>query len=297
MGFQTFASHDFWLGDERQTDDLMRLELGPGDYADFSEYYDYDHNFTQDIPFYLKYAEACQSPILELACGTGRVLIPLARVGFEVYGIDLSENMLAVCRRAVHQPGLEGRVHLHQADMTKFNLARKDFRLILIALRSFMHLLTRADQLACLEQVKKHLEPGGQFILSLIAPDPVKLSRTPGPEFTIRREFDLPNGHHVVRKERLAEHDLQTQVRRFEFLFEEFDSQGKVVRERLVPLFTRYTFHDELQNLLDEAGFQVVEEFRDYDGNPYDGTGEMIIIAKHSDPYPLDPKSVAQHHA
>jgi len=282
MGFKTFATHHFTLGAEHQTDDLMRLELEHGDYVDFSEYYDYDHNFTQDIPFYLQYAEECQSPILELACGTGRILIPLAQAGYEISGIDISENMLSTCRRAVEQAGVNGRVHLSQTDMAHFDLARKDFHLILIALRSFMHLLTPAEQRSCLRQVKRHLDPKGRFILSLIAPDPVRLKQAVSQEFTVRRAFDLPNGHHVVRKERLAEHDPQTQVRRFEFRFEEFDPKGKLVRERLVPLFTRYSYHDELQQLLEKTGFQVLEEFRDYNGHPYDGTGEMIIVAQHS---------------
>jgi ubiquinone/menaquinone biosynthesis C-methylase UbiE len=72
-------------------------------YIDYAEYYDYDNAALPfaDIPFYLHYARQCGSPLLELACGTGRVLIPLAQAGFELYGIDISANMLAVCRRSV----------------------------------------------------------------------------------------------------------------------------------------------------------------------------------------------------
>lgn len=60
----------------------------------------------EDVAFYLDYARQCGSPILELACGTGRILIPLAEAGFEMYGLDLSENMLTVCRRKVEEKGL-----------------------------------------------------------------------------------------------------------------------------------------------------------------------------------------------
>jgi SAM-dependent methyltransferase len=202
------------------------------------------------------------------------------QAGLDIYGIDISDNMLRVCRRAVSQLRLENRVHVCQGNMSDFDLPRKDFRLVFVALRSFMHLLTQADQLSCLRSVYAHLRPGGYFILSLIAPDPTKLAQTPSDRFVVRREFDLPNGHHVVRKERLVEHDPVNQVRGFEFRFEEFDAAGKLVRELLVPLFTRYTFREELRILLETEGFQVVHTFRDYDKNPYDGTGEMIVTAR-----------------
>ncbi|NIO00161.1 MAG: class I SAM-dependent methyltransferase, partial [Anaerolineae bacterium] len=64
-------------------------------YVDYAEYYDHDHvggPMTEDIPFYIGYAEETGGPILELACGTGRVLIPIAEAGFKVHGLDLSEN-------------------------------------------------------------------------------------------------------------------------------------------------------------------------------------------------------------
>jgi len=73
------------------------------EYVDFAEYYDFAHAITLDVGFYLDFAHQCQSPILELACGTSRLVIPLAEAGFEVYGVDLSENMLALCRRKVEE--------------------------------------------------------------------------------------------------------------------------------------------------------------------------------------------------
>ncbi len=151
---------------------------------------------------------------------------------------------------------------------------------MLIALRSFMHLLTPTEQLSCLQRVYEHLRPGGHFILAVIAPDPGKLAQKPNEAYVVRREFDLPNGHHVVRKERLREHDAVNQVRRFEFKFEEYDQGGALIRERQIPLCTRYLFRNELQGLLDAVGFRLVEVFRDYDKAPYDGTGDMIVVAR-----------------
>jgi len=67
------------------------------EYVDYAEYYDFDPNPKIDLEF----ANQCRSPILELACGTGRLTIPIAEAGFEIYGLDLSANMLAICRTKV----------------------------------------------------------------------------------------------------------------------------------------------------------------------------------------------------
>jgi len=250
------------------------------EYVDFAEYYDFDHALTLDVGFYLDFARRCGSPILELACGTGRLVLPLAEAGFEVYGVDLSDNMLAVCRRKVDEQHLADRVYLARANMAGFDLPRKGFPLAFVALRSFMHLLTQDYQLSCLRSVHQHLQPGGYFIVDIIAPDVEMLARKPDGSFTVRREFDLPNHHHVVRQDRLVEHDSVQQIRRFEFKFEEFDTTGALTRERLIPLYMRYTFRYELQLLLERAGLALVDIFRDYEMNPYDGTGEIIAVAR-----------------
>ena len=251
-------------------------------YEDFAEYYDFDHAVTLDLAFFRDFARRCQSPILELGCGTGRAAIPLAEAGFEVYGVDLSERMLAVCRDKIEERRLGERIQLIHANMASFDLPRKDFTLAYIALRSFMHLLTQEEQLACLQQVSKHLRPGGYCIVTMIAPDLERLAQKPARDFGVPRQFDLPNGHRVARMDRLVQHDIVQQIRQFELKFEEFDPGGTLVRERLVPLYTRYTFRYELQLLLERAGLELAGLFRDYEQNAYDGTGEMIAVARTS---------------
>ena len=246
--------------------------------TDYSEYYDFDHDVIIDLDFYLRLARQSGSPILELASGTGRVTLPLAKAGFEIYGFDISEKMLDLCRTKVRNEGLESKVHLFQADMSKFDLPRKGFNLALIALRSFMLLLSFQEQLSCLNSVYKHMNPGGVLTLNTIAPDLVKLTQKPAP-FALQKEFDLLNGNHVLRKSRLVNHDFIRQVRQFEFKFEEYDQARMLVHERIVPLYTRYTFRYELQYLLERAVFELTNMFRDYERNPYDGTGEMIVVA------------------
>jgi SAM-dependent methyltransferase len=248
-------------------------------YVDYAEYYD-AHVSRIDIPFYLEYAEQCGSPILELACGTGRVLIPIAEAGYEIYGLDLSENMLDRCRSKVAERGLEGRAHLYLADMARFELPREDFGLAYIPVRSFMHLDTQAEQLACLERTFAHLRPRGLFIVDVYAPSYRHMAMEPDQPFFLRRESPLPNGHTVKRWDRFVRNDPALQINHSELRFEQYDTPGTLVRERTLPLTTRYTFRWEMQLLLERAGYELVDVFRDYDRNPYDGTGEIITVAR-----------------
>ena len=250
------------------------------DYLDYAEYYDFVTPFSDDIPFYLEYAQRATSPLLELACGTGRILIPLAEAGFEMYGVDVSQNMLSTCRRKVEEKEVTDRVSLIHADMTAFDLPRKDFSLAYIALRSFMHLYTQADQLACLSRVREHLRPGGYFIVDVYAPIFEQLAQTAEGAFFVKKEFDLPSGNHVIRRDRFVRNDVVDQIKYTEIRFEEYGPAGDLIRERTLPLNTRYTFRYEMVLLLERAGFKALNFFRDYEKNEVDGTGEIIAVAR-----------------
>ena len=249
-------------------------------YVDYAEYYDVDHATQIDIDLYLEYAGQCGSPILELACGTGRVLIPVAEAGHEIYGLDLSENMLNRCRKKVAQREWQDRVHLLLADMSSFELPRADIGLAYIPVRSFMHLNTQAEQLACLDRTFACLRPGGLFIVDLYAPSYRHLALEPERPFFLRRESRLPNGHTVKRWDRFVRNDPRLQIQHSELRFEQYDAEGALVSERTLPLTTRYTFRYEMQLLLERAGFELVDVYRDYERNPFDGTGEIIAVAR-----------------
>lgn len=175
--------------------------------------------------------------------------------------------------------GLADRVHLTLANMARFDLLRKGFALAYVPVRSFMHLFTQEDQLSCLERVYAHLRPGGLFIVDVYAPDYRLLAQQADGPFVLRHEFTLPNGHRVIRRDRFVRNDTVSQIQHYELRFEEYEASGVLLRERTVLLYTRYTFRYELQLLLERAGFTVVDIFRDYDRNPYDGTREIIAVA------------------
>ena len=120
-----------------------------------------------DVPFYVELAKetaAHGQAVLELGCGTGRVTIPIAQAGVEVVGLDNAPAMLDVARRKAAGAGAGG-VRWVTADMRSFRLEQR-FGLVIIPFRSFLHLLTDADQLACLSRVHEHLLPGGRLALN-----------------------------------------------------------------------------------------------------------------------------------
>jgi len=236
-----------------------------------------------DLPFYLHYASRCGGPILELACGTGRVIVPLAEAGYQVTGLDLSEEMLAVCRASVSEHGLSDRVTLIHGDMSSYRLAGNDYALACVPLRSFSHLFTQQDQIDCLRCTADHLRSGGTLIVDAFAPFFKVLSQEHEGEDIRRREFEMSNGNSVVQWERFIRNDLVRQILHFRFRFEERLPSGELVSMMEVPLDMRYTFRYELQLLFEKSGFEVMDVFRDYDRNPFDGTGEILMVGRKAD--------------
>jgi SAM-dependent methyltransferase len=259
-------------------------------YADYAEFYDLGAGGLGDVPFYLAYAAdatdasvasgAGASLVLELGCGTGRVTIPLAEAGYEVIGVDLSEPMLARCRDKVAERGLEERVHLLLADMAQFELESTDIGLACTPFRSFMHLNTQAEQLACLERTYACLRPGGTFIVDVYAPSYRALAQEPDGPWILDREFPLPDGHTLKRWYRFVRNDPALQMQYYDRRFTQVDAEGATVHERTFSMSHRYTFRYELQLLLERVGFEVVDVYRDYDRSPYDGTGEILTVAR-----------------
>lgn len=250
------------------------------EYIDYAEYYDFDHDTKIDIDFYLNYAQQCGSPILELACGTGRILLPVAEQGCVIHGVDFSQNMLAICQQKVGAREITDLVSLTCANMAAFDLEEKNFALAYIPVRSFTHLFTQEDQLSCLRHTYNHLRAGGTFIVDVYAPHYKIMSQRPDGQFITQKEFELPNGNNVIRKDRFVRNDRATQIQYTELKFEETNPDGVTVREKIVPMDTRYTFRYELQLLLEKVGFEIKSVFRDYDKNPFNGTGEIIMVAQ-----------------
>ena len=147
--------------------------------AELAEIYDVVYADVPDVTFWLSMAAAVpHGPILELACGTGRVLLPMARAGSEVVGLDLSPVMLERCKAHLRKEPAEvrDRVALVQGDMTSFDLGRK-VGAVFCPFNSFHHLRSADAQLACLARCHAHLPSQGLLVLDLFNPDPAPRSK------------------------------------------------------------------------------------------------------------------------
>ena len=247
----------------------------------------YDHVVPyaarSDVEFYVKAAREVGPPVLELGCGTGRILIPTARAGVDIVGLDSAETMLGKCRKRLESEPEEvrSRVRLLHGQMQDFDLDTK-FRLITTPFRPFQHLLTVEDQIACLRQVHAHLHEGGIFILDVFNPSIEMLAaRNIGAEIDEEPEFVLPDGRRVIRQHRTVSRDLFNQINDEELVYYLTYPDG--TQETLVDAIRmRYLYRFEAEHLLGRCGFRLLDVWADYDKSPYGSTypGELVLVAQ-----------------
>src|SRR5438132_5608848 len=199
---------------------MNSIGSGYSEYAFVADLYDHvgPYRSRPDVAFFMSEAVNAGSPVLELGCGTGRVLIPTARAGVEIVGLDRSPGMLEECRRRLRQEPEEvrARVELIQGDMCRFSLGRA-FSLVTIPFRPFQHLVTVEDQLSCLDCIARHLAPEGMLILDLFNPSLDALVNRPiGEELEEGPEFALADGRRVTRRHRVVSYARAAQVNHIE---------------------------------------------------------------------------------
>jgi SAM-dependent methyltransferase len=254
-------------------------------YAGIADLYDHVTLYREraDIAFFVDAAREAGGPVLELGCGTGRVLIPTARAGIDIVGLDASPDMLAVCReRVAREPDdVRSRVALVEGDMRSFAIDRS-LALATIPFRPFQHLLSVADQLACLAGIHRHLRDGGRLILDVFNPSlEFLVDFRVGEEFGREPEFTTPDGRRVVRWQTFVSADRFNQVNEYELIYHVRHPDGR--EERLVQRLTmRYLFRFEVEHLLVRAGFAVEHLYAGYDRRPYGSTypGELVFVAR-----------------
>jgi SAM-dependent methyltransferase len=254
------------------------------EYSASAEFYDSVplYGDREDVAFWIAAALESGGPVLELGCGTGRVLIPTARAGIEIVGLDQSRSMLAICtRKLAEEPtDVQARVRLVEADMRDFQLGRQ-FALATLPFRPFQHLIAVDEQMACLKAIHRHLLPRGRLILDLFNPSlPFLVDDSRLEEYGDEPEFITPDGRRVVRRFRTARRDWLTQVQDVELIYYVTQLDGR--QERIVHRFPmRYLFRYEAEHLLARCGFGVEALYGDYDKSPYGSTypGDLIFVA------------------
>ncbi|MGC4117175.1 MAG: class I SAM-dependent methyltransferase [Myxococcales bacterium] len=239
---------------------------------------------VQDLSFWSAMASRTGGPILELACGSGRVLSALVDPQWApVVGLDLSQSFLdrARGRMAAHAAGgpmLEsGQLKLVEGDMRAFDLPMGEgYALVVIALNSFLHLVEPKDQLACLKEVARHLKPGGVLAMEVFNPE--NKDRHPGVHgLELVADFHHPETGERVQRFANVSTDLATQRRRYVNLYDTLSADG-AIRRTVREFVLRYVYRHELERLLEQAGLAVEAVYGGYEFEPYTGREDLMLF-------------------
>ena len=203
--------------------------------------------------FYRDLASRVGGPILELACGTGRLTIPLALDGHEVVALDASHAMLRSAREKADAEEVE--ITFVHGDMRSFDLGRS-FALVVISCNSLAHLTTNEELKSCLYRVAKHLVPGGLLAFDIINP---KLRELLRPDTQSVRLDVGPNPSAAVAVEEIASYDPVQQIRVAQWRILDNTHCSREV----APLRLRVLYPQEVALLLDAAGIELAARYGD----------------------------------
>ena len=243
----------------------------------FARFYDADYrDYEEDLGLILELAESAGGPVVELGCGTGRVMLALAANGFRVTGIDVSPALLDVARRKLAAAGVSERVTLTHGDLRAPGLPEGAFALGICTSNTLMHLTTPGDQLEALRAAQRLLRPGAALLIDLFNPDIQRLLEVSGVMELADRWDDEASGGEVL-KWSVRSVDLAEQLQETTFIYEEIAPDGGT-RRTVCPFTLRFLWRNEGELMLRAAGFAVEEVWGDFYGSPYDNTGDHLIF-------------------
>lgn len=241
---------------------------------------DYAGMFDDGIKLYVELARESGGPVLEMGCGTGRVLLPTARAGIRITGMEISPDMLEVLRRslAAEPDDVRQRIALMQGDIRGDSPASR-FALVTAPFRVAAHLPERADQRAWLRNVQRHLLPGGALCFDVFQFNPQYLLQGNTPPVVIDRT-EPETGCRIRRFDAL--HSLTAlQILEVHMEWVKENAAGERVWSQKADCRLRWYTRAELENLLELEGFQIVDYWGSFDRQPFGVGSEQQIIRAH----------------
>ena len=249
----------------------------PDPYAALPDFYDLEHaEWSDDVPLYVNFAVVVGDPILELGCGSGRLLVPLAEEGFRVVGTDRSLAMLERARQAVDEAGVGDRVQVLPGEMTAADeVPGGPFGLVIVALNGLLHLPTLEEQRRALLAARRALDPRGQLVVDVLNPVPELLRSFDG-SVVHEGTWTLDNGDRLdkfgARRCSPASQRIETD------LWYDVTGAGGALRRVAASFPMRYLHASELRLLLEACGFVDLQFYGSYDLDPFDDAAERIVV-------------------
>ncbi|MBK3493530.1 class I SAM-dependent methyltransferase [Viridibacillus sp. YIM B01967] len=250
----------------------MSLNIFEGNLEKYTDPKKYDEQYShyqQDLKLILEYAAHMNEPIIDLACGTGRLTIPMAKLGFEMYGVDIHNGMLNHAKKKAETENLY--IQFLQQDCTKLSLPIKS-PFIFMTGNSFQHFLTNESQDDLFTSVKEHLQPKGTFIFDTRNPILHELAVVDETEEKFINKYNQ-----LVIEKHHEEYDHHTQVLHCTTTSEIIKNE-KLIDSKKDSISLRYTFPLELERLLNSHDFELVEIFGSWNKTKFDRDSTSMVV-------------------
>jgi SAM-dependent methyltransferase len=229
-------------------------------YDAIASFYDpWSRSVTEDVEFYVERALASGGPVVELAVGTGRIAIPVARAGIDVIGVDASPGMLAVARSAAEDAGVAKQVDLRVGDLRDPPVTER-VPLVICPFRTLLHMETEEEKLRALRAARSLLEPDGHFVFDVFAPS--------------REDIEQTHGQWLEREPGIFERaDWDEESRTLSLSVR--SSHGAATTFGL-----HWLSATEWLELLGQAELEVEALYGWFDARPYDGEEDMVFVTR-----------------
>lgn len=245
-------------------------------YKELVKYYDaiYGDAWENDIEFYYQEAKQANGKILEIGCGTGRILLPLVKKNIDIIGLDISKEMINVLEKNAKKENLNPKVI--NGDMKNFSLNEK-FDLVIIPYRAFLHMLTKEDQIKTLKNIAKHLNKNGKLIIHSYRPYAKELActgkchsidTTEHYESESKKNFFVYWDLEYIKEKKILKYYLRIR-----------EENNK--KETTFPMFIAHITDEDMQDNLENSGFSKIKSYGDFEYAPiYKDSTEIIYIAQ-----------------
>ncbi len=229
-----------------------------------------------ELDYYVNAIARTGGKVLELGVGTGRIAIPAVALGHHVVGVDLSEPMLEVARRKIGDAPLPGTLQLLRCDITKLDLPKKDFDLVIVPAHTLALVLDQSSQSEVLRRAARHMSEVGKLIFNLFQPTDELLNSDPEEIFLLGVvEDEVNGGRHILTG--TNRFDKDTQRNRCVQTIQTLDRDGKLVSCESLNVDFRYLHHHQVLAMLSDAGLQTCAAYGDFDGSPLTPESEEMI--------------------
>ncbi len=249
---------------------------------DYAAFYDWENLRTfgrRDVAFWRELAGRERGPVLELGCGTGRLLTPIARTGIAVTGIDRSAPMLDRARLRARRVPRAGRPSIVRGDIRALPFSRASFGMVMAPYGMLQSLLSDRDLDRTLAEAARVLRPGGLFGVDLVPDLPAWAEYGP----RVRLRGARPDGATVT----LVEAVRQDRRRRLTIFDEEFiERRGRREHRRRFSLTFRTLAIEDTVRRIERAGCRIEAVLGDYRGGPWDERADVWMILARKPPPP-----------